>query len=96
MEQSLESKIKENGVYSKLESMLRAEMFNTLDNQPTKVEATPETNMINELIMEYMKFNNYGYSMSVFEKEAGAKFRSRKDLCNDLKLQVEDSKMYQD
>ncbi len=63
--EALESK----GVANELKSKLRAEVFNILeDNSNEKPIISQENLLINELIREYMDFNHYKYSKSVFLK----------------------------
>ncbi|KAJ3321541.1 hypothetical protein HDV06_004077 [Boothiomyces sp. JEL0866] len=78
--------LKERGVIDKLESMLRAEMFQSIksgyDSMPTPSQ---ETRVINELIREYLQFNGYGHTLSVFKTEANLSNQPR-----DRSSQIED------
>ena len=53
---------------AQIKARIRAEVFNALDDQ---TEARPklsnENVLINELIREYLEFNNYKYSASVLQ-----------------------------
>ena len=57
------------GVANEIKSKLRAELFNILeDNSSEKPIVSQENLLINELVREYMDFNHYKYSKSVFLK----------------------------
>lgn len=60
--------LKERGVIAKLEAILRAEMFESIkagyDSVPNPSQ---ETRLINELVREYLQFNGYGHTLSVFK-----------------------------
>ena len=83
-------------MYSKLEGMLRAEMFKVLDGEDEKQEKVPETVLVNELIREYLDFNGYSHTLSVFESgnhslniESGlpSQPKNRQDLTLELHVQ---------
>jgi lisH domain-containing protein FOPNL len=58
------------GVINELKSKLRAEIFTILeDSSSPKPVMSQENLLINELIRDYMTFNHYNYSKSVFLKE---------------------------
>jgi lisH domain-containing protein FOPNL len=65
---ALQDNLQERGVISNLEAILRAEMFAALEQ---KYDSLPmpdsDTRLINELVREYLMFNGYGHSLSVFE-----------------------------
>ena len=63
MKEALDNK----GVTNEIKSRLRAEVFSILeDNTFEKPRVSQENLLINELIREYMDFNHYKYSKSVF------------------------------
>ena len=65
----LKEALENKGTLSELHSKLRAEIYNTLeDNTYEKPRVSQENLLINELISDYMQFNNYKYSRSVFAK----------------------------
>jgi lisH domain-containing protein FOPNL len=68
LKEVMEENLTERGVKAKLEAYLRAEMFESLgsgyNSHPTPAQ---ETRLINELIREYLLFNGYGHSLSVFQ-----------------------------
>ena len=76
--------------------MLRAEMFKILDSEVPVVDQQPETQLINELIREYMEFSGYSSSLSVFELESNLPSQpmARKDLVRRLNFEGhEESKL---
>ncbi|CAF0744221.1 unnamed protein product [Brachionus calyciflorus] len=67
----LKETLENKGVTSDLKSRLRAELFSVLEeNTFDKPLVSQENLLINELIREYMEFNHYKYSKSVFLKES--------------------------
>ena len=65
----LSEALENKGVVNELKSKLRAEVFTILeDNSYEKPKVSQENLLINELIREYMEFNHYKYSKSVFLK----------------------------
>ncbi|XP_070580957.1 centrosomal protein 20-like [Ptychodera flava] len=74
--QELKSVLKETlenrGALGQIKARIRAEIFNALDDQTDPRPPLSNENMlINELIREYMEFNKYKYSESVFLAESG-------------------------
>ncbi|EAR85025.1 fop amine-terminal dimerization domain protein (macronuclear) [Tetrahymena thermophila SB210] len=68
----LKETLEEKGVLTKIRAKIRAEIFNTLNDQGTeKAPVSSENMIINELIREYMEFNNYNHALSVFIPETG-------------------------
>ncbi|KAL8431391.1 hypothetical protein Efla_001746 [Eimeria flavescens] len=79
--------LESRGVMSSLRAHLQAELFQALENQPPNSAATPpETQLINELICEYLSFSHYNYTLSVFMSEAGLKggARLRRDTASSM------------
>jgi lisH domain-containing protein FOPNL len=65
----LKEALDNKGVTNEIKSRLRAEVFSILeDNTFEKPRVSQENLLINELIREYMDFNHYKYSKSVFLK----------------------------
>jgi lisH domain-containing protein FOPNL len=74
----LNEALENKGVINELKSKLRAEVFTILeDNSYEKPKVSQENLLINEMIREYMEFNHYKYSKSVFVKGI---FPSKSDL----------------
>jgi lisH domain-containing protein FOPNL len=95
MKNVLKDTLEERGILSELRARLRAEIFNSLNDKPTQKPPLSQENMIiNELIKEYLIFNNYTHSLSVFLPETGQPEKSPFDrtyITKKLKIQ-EDSK----
>ena len=91
----LKETLEERGVLSELRAKIRAEIFNSLNDKASqKVPLSNENLIVNELIKEYMIFNGYTHSLSVFIPETGQPERSpfdRNFIAKKLKIQ-EDSK----
>lgn len=63
--------LENKGVLNEVKAKLRAEVYTVLeDNSFEKPRISQENLLINELIREYMEFNHYKYSKSVFLKES--------------------------
>ena len=72
LKEVLKETLEERGVLSQVRARLRAEIFNTLnDNPTTKPELSNENMVINELIRDYLQFNGYTHSLAVFLPETG-------------------------
>ena len=72
MKEVLKEHLEQNGTLNEVRAKMRSEIFNTLNNKK-KSAGTPSNNnlIVNELIREYLAFNNYNYSNSVFVPETG-------------------------
>ena len=58
--------LENRGVLGQIKARIRAEVFNSLeDNTDTKPPLSNENMIINELIREYLEFNKYKYTASV-------------------------------
>jgi lisH domain-containing protein FOPNL len=69
MTKVLKEALDNKGVTNEIKAKLRSEVFSILeDNSYEKPRISQENLLINELIREYMDFNNYKYSKSVFLK----------------------------
>ena len=89
----LKEHLEEKGVLDQLRSSLRSEIFKTLNDQNQQVPRPSNENyIINELIKEYLEFNNYNFTASVFETESGndKDGLERQFIASQLKV-VEDS-----
>ncbi len=66
----LKETLENRGVLSHVRARIRAEVFNALDDQTEpKPSLSNENLLINELIREYLEFNNYMYTNSVLIAE---------------------------
>lgn len=65
--------LKDTGRYEKIKAGIRQELFNLLtgDEKPDSGDVSKENFLINELIREYLQFNGYTNSLSVFMRETG-------------------------
>lgn len=58
--------LENHGTLGQIKARIRAEVFNALDDHSeTKPPLSNENMIINELIREYLEFNQYKYSSSV-------------------------------
>ena len=65
----LKEALENKGIANEIKAKLRSEIFTILDdNTFEKPKISQENLLINELIREYMDFNNYNFSKSVFLK----------------------------
>lgn len=72
MKTVLKDALEERGVLSELRAKLRAEIFNSLNDKPVdRPKLSNENLIINEIIREYLLFNNYTHALSVFLPESG-------------------------
>ncbi|KRW99350.1 hypothetical protein PPERSA_02462 [Pseudocohnilembus persalinus] len=68
----LKETLDDRGVLSEIRAKIRAEIFQTLNDQPSQKPKLSENNMIiNELIREYLVYNDYQHSAAVFIPETG-------------------------
>lgn len=72
MKEVLKEHLEKNGSLNEIRSKMRSEIFNTLNNGQKPQQSLSNQNLIiNELIREYLAFNNYNYTNSVLIPEAG-------------------------
>ena len=68
----LKDTLDSRGVLNQVRARIRAEIFSALDDQSDlKPILSNENLLINELIREYLEFNNYKFTSSVLLAEAG-------------------------
>ena len=68
----LKDTLDNRGVLNQVRARIRAEIFSALDDQSDlKPVLSNENMLINELIREYLEFNNYKFASSVLLAEAG-------------------------
>jgi lisH domain-containing protein FOPNL len=69
---ALKDHLESKGVLDKVRSSLRAEIYNTINDKSLQIhKPTNENYLLNELIREYLEYNNYNYTNSTFETESG-------------------------
>ena len=67
LKEVLKETLEERGVLSQIRARLRAEIFSTLnDSPPNRPDLSNENLIIKELIREYLAFNGYQHTLSVF------------------------------
>ena len=72
LKSALKETLSKRGVLGEIKAKIRAEIFAALDDQDVSRPRLGDENLlINELIREYMQFNNYNHSLSVFLAETG-------------------------
>mmetsp|Transcript_24922 Transcript_24922/g.48762 ORF Transcript_24922/g.48762 Transcript_24922/m.48762 type:complete len:163 (-) Transcript_24922:359-847(-) len=68
----LKETLEARGTLDQIKARIRAEIFAALDDQDSKKPELSSTNLvINELIRDYLEFNNYHHTLSVFLPETG-------------------------
>lgn len=68
----LKETLDDRGVLSEIRARIRAEIFGALNDKINdKPKLSSENLIINELIREYLIFNNYNHTASVFVPESG-------------------------
>ena len=74
MQRVLRTKLAQRGVLKKLKAQIRAEIFaammNSSSNKDDVDERRNENFLVNELLREYLSFNGYQQTLSVFTAEA--------------------------
>jgi len=74
LKEVLKETLEERGVLNEIRARVRAEIFNSLNDQSkdknSKQSVSNENLIINELIREYLVFNNYNNTLSVFLPES--------------------------
>ncbi len=68
----LKETLDKRGVLSQIKAKIRAEIFASLEQEAAgKPKLSQENLLINELIREYLQYNSYLHTMSVFTQESG-------------------------
>ena len=71
LKSALADTLEKKGVYAELRAKIRSEIFACLDEGDDVRPPVPDANLIlNEVIREYLSFNGYGHTLSVFMSEA--------------------------
>ncbi|XP_041363305.1 centrosomal protein 20-like [Gigantopelta aegis] len=72
LKEVLKETLENRGVLGQVKAKVRAEVFNALDDHSeSKPPLSNENLLINELIREYLQFNQYRYTESVLVSESG-------------------------
>ena len=89
----LKNTLEEQGTLNQIRAMIRKSIFEAVEAENTeKPKLSSENLIINELIREYLTFNNYHHSESVLVSETGQpqdRPFDREFLCKELNI-VED------
>merc|ERR1712093_196543 len=82
------------GVLGKVKAQVRAEIFSALDDDEAQRPELPKSNVIiNELIREYLEYNQYHHTLSVLLPESGhpeERCFDRRFLASELRVQEDD------
>jgi lisH domain-containing protein FOPNL len=72
LKDALKETLEEKGVLNEVRATIREAIYKSLENdEKRKPQLTDENLLINELIREYLRYNNYHHSVSVFTSESG-------------------------
>ncbi|KAL0218476.1 hypothetical protein P9112_004129 [Eukaryota sp. TZLM1-RC] len=83
-----------NGTLERLKATIRADVFSSIQEYSQLEHQSLDTLIINSLIAEYLSFNKYDRSLSVFSPESGLKEPlSRSAISTDLKVHDEDDSL---
>mmetsp|Transcript_4493 Transcript_4493/g.6785 ORF Transcript_4493/g.6785 Transcript_4493/m.6785 type:complete len:136 (+) Transcript_4493:558-965(+) len=95
LKNALKETLDSRGVLSEIKAKIRSEIFSALDDQEVaRPKLTDENLIINELIREYLSYNNYHHAASVLLAETGQPSEppfDRAYLARELRV-AEDSK----
>ena len=94
LKNALKETLEQRGVLNKIKAMMRQEIFEAIDNDNNpKPQLSSENLIINELIKEYLNYNNYSHSSSVFQSETGQPkdALNRNYILNQLNIVEKDS-----
>ena len=72
LKNALKETLEQRGVLNQIKAIMRQEIYDSIekDDNP-KPELSEENLLINELIKEYLNYNNYSHSSSLFQSETG-------------------------
>lgn len=72
LKDALTETLEGTGVLNEIRTIMRAAIYNSIENDDKPKPRLPDENLIiNELIREYLIYNNYHYTNSVFIPETG-------------------------
>ncbi|KAH9115744.1 hypothetical protein LEN26_011552 [Aphanomyces euteiches] len=71
LKDALKETLEARGSMGQIKARIRAEIFNALDEGAPKAKISNENLIVNELIREYMEYNGYRHTLSVFLPESG-------------------------
>ena len=69
---ALRDSLERRGVLKDMQARMRAEIFAAMDDpEDARLALSKENMLINEMIREYLAFNDYRHTLSVFQPETG-------------------------
>jgi lisH domain-containing protein FOPNL len=72
LKSALKNSLIDRGILNSIKALMRKSIFDAIDTDDYPKPKIPEENLIiNEMIKEYLKYNNYNYSLQVFQSETG-------------------------
>ena len=72
LKNALKETLEQKGVLNQIKAMMRKEIYDSIENDDNpKPQLSKENLIINELIKDYLKYNNYSNSSYVFQSETG-------------------------
>ena len=72
LKNALKETLEQRGVLNQIKAMMRHEIYESIENDDNPKPEIPKENLIiNELIKEYLNYNDYSHSSSVFQSETG-------------------------
>ena len=72
LKNALKETLEQRGVLNQIKAIMRQEIYESIENDDNpKPQLTKENLIINELIKEYLDYNNLLHSSSVFQSESG-------------------------
>ncbi|CAD7945722.1 unnamed protein product [Amoebophrya sp. A120] len=90
LKEALVESLERKGILDELKAKVQSEIFHSLDEKSAKRPAIPSANLvINELIREYLEYNQQYHTLSVFLSESGhpeQRVFDRRFLADELKI----------
>ena len=72
LKNALKETLEQKGVLNQIRAMMRQSIFEAIQSDDKPQQQLSNDNLIiNELIKEYLQYNNYLHSLSVFQAETG-------------------------
>ena len=72
LKNALKETLEQKGVLNKIRGIMRQSIFEAIENEDkAQPKISNDELIINELIKEYLNYNNYLHSLSVFNAETG-------------------------
>eukprot|EP01029_Cantina_marsupialis_P029855 TRINITY_DN782427_c0_g1_i1.p1 TRINITY_DN782427_c0_g1~~TRINITY_DN782427_c0_g1_i1.p1 ORF type:complete len:114 (-),score=27.05 TRINITY_DN782427_c0_g1_i1:283-624(-) len=71
LKEAVKDGLEKGGSLGKVQAHLRAEVFKLLSEESKRPTPHKDSLIVNELIREYLKYNGYSHTLSVFDPESG-------------------------